>query len=71
MKKYISVFFALFTFFSCNYEKEVSDKPIQISGIYPHLAYYNNEGECGTGAVAMGLSALGNNLRTASSAGFV
>jgi hypothetical protein len=23
----------------------------QISGIYPHLAYYNNEGECGTGAV--------------------
>tara|TARA_R110002051_G_scaffold14991_2_gene47524 strand:+ start:4453 stop:6942 length:2490 start_codon:yes stop_codon:yes gene_type:complete len=22
-----------------------------ISGIYPHLAYYNNEGECGTGAV--------------------
>lgn len=23
----------------------------QISGIYPHMAYYNNEGECGTGAV--------------------
>jgi len=23
----------------------------QVSGIYPHLAYYNNEGECGTGAV--------------------
>lgn len=23
----------------------------QISGIYPHLTYYNNEGECGTGAV--------------------
>ena len=23
----------------------------QFSGIYPHLAYYNNEGECGTGAV--------------------
>ncbi|MDR0394148.1 MAG: hypothetical protein LBH77_03210 [Tannerella sp.] len=22
-----------------------------VSGIYPHLAYYNNEGECGTGAV--------------------
>lgn len=22
-----------------------------ISGIYPHLAYFNNEGECGTGAV--------------------
>ncbi len=27
------------------------DLPIQISGIYPHLAYYNEEGECGTGAV--------------------
>lgn len=24
---------------------------LQFSGIYPHLAYYNNEGECGTGAV--------------------
>ena len=23
----------------------------QISGIYPHLATFNNEGECGTGAV--------------------
>lgn len=28
----------------------VSNKP-NFSGIYPHLAYYNNEGECGTGAV--------------------
>lgn len=26
-------------------------EPIQVSGIYPHLALYNNEGECGTGAV--------------------
>lgn len=26
-------------------------KPVSFSGIYPHLAYYNNEGECGTGAV--------------------
>lgn len=25
--------------------------PDALSGIYPHLAYYNNEGECGTGAV--------------------
>lgn len=25
--------------------------PKQISGIYPHLTMYNNEGECGTGAV--------------------
>lgn len=26
-------------------------EPISISGIYPHLAMFNNEGECGTGAV--------------------
>ncbi|MEH6305493.1 hypothetical protein RYH73_07555 [Olivibacter sp. CPCC 100613] len=26
-------------------------EPVQISGIYPHLAMYNDEGECGTGAV--------------------
>jgi len=26
-------------------------EPLQVSGIYPHLATYNNEGECGTGAV--------------------
>ncbi|EKU91586.1 hypothetical protein [Bacteroides oleiciplenus] len=25
--------------------------PVSLSGIYPHLAYYNNEGECGTRAV--------------------
>ncbi len=29
----------------------VSAEPKQVSGIYPHLAMYNNEGECGTGAV--------------------
>ncbi|HEX8530518.1 MAG TPA: hypothetical protein VF646_10860 [Cytophagales bacterium] len=26
-------------------------KPAHFSGVYPHLAFYNNEGECGTGAV--------------------
>ncbi|MFH0759178.1 MAG: hypothetical protein V2B15_17960 [Bacteroidota bacterium] len=25
---------------------------LEISGIYPHLAFYNGDGECGTGAVA-------------------
>lgn len=25
--------------------------PLSVSGVYPHLAMYNNEGECGTGAV--------------------
>ncbi|MES2924692.1 MAG: hypothetical protein V4819_24275 [Verrucomicrobiota bacterium] len=29
----------------------VFGEPIQLSGIYPSLAMYNNEGECGTGAV--------------------
>lgn len=28
-----------------------STQALQFSGIYPHLAYYNHEGECGTGAV--------------------
>lgn len=28
-----------------------NSEPKNISGIYPSLAYYNNEGECGTGAV--------------------
>lgn len=28
-----------------------SSRPLSVSGIYPHLAMYNNEGECGTGAV--------------------
>ena len=39
--------------FSCNTpsEIELNDEPFQISGIYPHLAYYNDEAECGTGAV--------------------
>lgn len=41
--------FVLFTA-GCNQNKKES-KPVSFSGIYPHLAYYNNEGECGTGAV--------------------
>jgi hypothetical protein len=28
-----------------------AEEPRQISGIYPSLAMFNNEGECGTGAV--------------------
>ncbi len=28
-----------------------TEKPRSISGVYPHLAMYNNENECGTGAV--------------------
>ena len=35
----------------CKTEKKMADTPKSFSCIYPHLAYYNNEGECGTGAV--------------------
>lgn len=30
---------------------DTADGPPNFSGIYPHLAYYNSENECGTGAV--------------------
>ena len=29
-----------------------ADQPLELSGIYPHLAMFNIEDECGTGAVA-------------------
>jgi hypothetical protein len=32
-------------------EQLPSKEKIEISGIYPHLAFYNEDGECGTGAV--------------------
>ncbi len=37
--------------FSCNVPEKKSAAKLNISGVYPHLACYNNEGECGTGAV--------------------
>lgn len=47
----ITVFLAAVLFTAgCNPQKKESE-PVSFSGIYPHLAYYNNEGECGTGAV--------------------
>ena len=39
-----------FFFSGCTNNKD-TDKYVSYSGIYPHLARYNNEGECGTGAV--------------------
>jgi len=36
--------------FSCTATNK-TNLPQQFSGIYPHLAMYNDEGECGTGAV--------------------
>ncbi|MCK4993378.1 MAG: hypothetical protein KAS29_22935, partial [Bacteroidales bacterium] len=36
---------------SCQTSVTRQEGTVNISGIYPHLAYYNNENECGTGAV--------------------
>jgi len=49
MKKTISIF--LLTAVVSVSTAQQTNKPLSINGIYPHLAYYNNEGECGTGAV--------------------
>lgn len=42
---------AALSMMSCTTQKNGNKTPETISGIYPRLAYYNNEGECGTGAV--------------------
>lgn len=42
---------ALLSVMGCTGQKESKDTLDSISGIYPRLAYYNHEGECGTGAV--------------------
>ena len=36
---------------SCQSKRENGEIHRQVSGIYPHLAMYNSQGECGTGAV--------------------
>lgn len=40
---------SLFVSLACQAGAKTEQK--SYSGVYPHLAYYNNEGECGTGAV--------------------
>lgn len=45
-------FLAIITIiFSCQPKQPETENPRQVSGIYPHLAMYNSQGECGTGAV--------------------
>lgn len=51
MKLNVLGLLAAFSMFGCAAHDEVSKTPDSISGVYPSLAYYNNEGECGTGAV--------------------
>lgn len=48
--KNILLIAAVLLFSGCTTQKK-DIQPRQISGIYPTLAFYNNEGECGTGAV--------------------
>jgi hypothetical protein len=38
-------------FFTVAPAQSASAEPINVSGVYPSLTMYNNEGECGTGAV--------------------
>ena len=38
-------------FLLCAFTSPVHAAPVEWSGIYPSLAYFNQEGECGTGAV--------------------
>jgi hypothetical protein len=38
-------------FLLCAFASQVQAAPVEWSGIYPSLAYFNQEGECGTGAV--------------------
>lgn len=52
MKKKNLIYLGFGLFLSCSTTDNSLDKNVDsISGIYPSLAYYNNEGECGTGAV--------------------
>ncbi len=49
IKFFVAVIVLFFFTLALNAQKKKA--PINISGIYPGLAYFNNEGECGTGAV--------------------
>lgn len=51
MKRIIYLFFIVYLLTGCQSGKQHEPMFPSYSGIYPHLAYYNSEGECGTGAV--------------------
>ncbi len=51
MRNLIVLILVVALLMNCSSNKK-TEQPIQFSGIYPHLAYYNSESsECGTGAV--------------------
>jgi hypothetical protein len=51
MKHLLSISVILIFCFCAATSISVSAEPKQVSGIYPHLAMFNDEAECGTGAV--------------------
>ena len=51
MKRIGYLFLIVCLLTGCQSSKQNEPIHSSFSGIYPHLAYYNNEGECGTGAV--------------------
>ncbi|BBE16475.1 hypothetical protein AQPE_0614 [Aquipluma nitroreducens] len=50
-KRNIVVVLTALFFAACTVQEKQQQKVKSFSGIYPSLAYYNSEGECGTGAV--------------------
>ncbi len=50
MKKFVASCLVLFFLLGVSSGQETISY-VSVSGIYPHLAMFNNEGECGTGAV--------------------
>jgi hypothetical protein len=51
MFKLIFLFISIFILMLCQSEQEKKDESVQVSGIFPHLDYYNEEIEHITGAV--------------------
>lgn len=51
MKKLTFLFAIILILASCQSNQNETNQPLEVSGIYPHLAMYNSQGECGTGAV--------------------
>lgn len=50
-KKWFCMVLGLGLCYGLSAQTPKTKEPISVSGIYPSLAYFNNEGECGTGAV--------------------
>ncbi|MCB0667181.1 MAG: hypothetical protein KDC80_15240 [Saprospiraceae bacterium] len=52
MTRLLIVFFMVAGAVACSFEGQPLEQRVRsVSGIYPHLAHYNDEDECGTGAV--------------------